>query len=72
LAEEYYSEQVSDQIEGMDELWREFEMAELPGPDDPRLEQQFVAALLLVASMKLDKKLDVFETKEEPPALAGR
>ena len=54
LAEEYYSDKIRGEIEGLNEKWDNFEMADVPGEGEPRLEQQFLAALLNLAAMKVD------------------
>jgi multidrug efflux pump subunit AcrB len=56
LVEEYYSDKVRDEIQGLNDKWLEFEMAELPAEGEPPLEQQFLAALLNLAAMKVDDK----------------
>ncbi len=56
LGEEYYSEGIQDQIEGMGDKWLEFDMAEEPKEGDPTLEVQFMASLLHLAAMKIDEK----------------
>ncbi len=57
LVNEYYSAQIQDQIQQMNDQWREFEMAEMPKQDEPNLEMQFVASLFYLAAMKIDKRL---------------
>ncbi len=54
LVEEYYSEKVRSEIQGLNDKWADFEMAELPSGDDEPLEKQFLAALLHLAAMKID------------------
>ena len=44
------------EIEGLNDKWREFEMAELPSQGEPQLQQQFLAAFLNMAAMKIDEK----------------
>lgn len=56
LVEEYYSDKVRNEIEGLNQKWLEFEMAELPAEGEPQLEQQFLAALLTLAAMKIDEE----------------
>jgi len=56
LAEEYYSDKIRGEIEGLNEKWNNFEMADVPGEGEPRLEQQFLAALLNLAAMKVDEQ----------------
>jgi hypothetical protein len=54
LVEEYYSDKVSEEIEGLNDKWEKFEMAELPAEGELKMEQQFLAALLHLAAMKVD------------------
>ena len=56
LVEEYYSDKMRNEIEGLNQKWLDFEMAELPAKGEPQLEQQFLAALLHLAAMKVDDK----------------
>ena len=55
LVQEYYSDKVKNEIEGLNEKWLELEMAELPTAKEPPLQQQFLAALLHLAAMKVDE-----------------
>jgi multidrug efflux pump subunit AcrB len=56
LVQEYYSDQIKQQIDGMGDKWLEFETAEEPQGDEPSLEMQFVATLFYLAAMKIDEK----------------
>ena len=56
LVDEYYSDKVQSEIEGLNEKWKKFEMAELPAEGEPQLTQQFLASLLNLAAMKIDDK----------------
>lgn len=56
LVEEYYSAEIRGQIEGMNDKWLKFDLAELPKEGEPSLEMQFVASLFYLAAMKIDEK----------------
>ena len=56
LVEEYYSDKVRNEIQGLNDKWLEFEMAELPAEGELPLEQQFIASLMYLAAMKIDEK----------------
>ncbi len=56
LVEEYYSAEIRGQIEGMNDKWLKFDLAELPKEGEPTLEMQFVASLFYLAAMKIDEK----------------
>ncbi len=56
LADEYYSDQIREQVEGINDKWHKFEMAEDPKEGEPSLEMQFVASLFYLAAMKIDEK----------------
>ena len=56
LVEEYYSDKVINEIQGLNDKWTEFEMAEMPAEGELPLGQQLVASLMYVAAMKIDEK----------------
>jgi len=65
LVEKYYSDQVHQELQELQHTWDDFEMADLPGPGEPPLEQKFVTSLLRLAADKLDKG-PVFESAALP------
>lgn len=69
LVEEYYSDRVREQIEEMNKMWLDFEMAEEPAEGETPLEQQFAASLLHLMALKIDKKSVEFEAEKKQ--LAG-
>lgn len=66
LVEEYYSERVRHQIEEMNTMWLEFDIADLPAAGETPLEQQFVASLLHLAALKVDRKSVELGAEEGP------
>ena len=54
FVDEYYSEKVKNEIEGLNDKWNAFEMAEVPTEEGPTLHVQFLGALLRVGAMKID------------------
>ncbi|MDI9446939.1 MAG: hypothetical protein GXY25_01515 [Pirellulaceae bacterium] len=56
LVEEYYSDRVRNQIEEMNRMWLEFDVADLPAEGETPLEQQFMASVLHLAALKIDRK----------------
>lgn len=55
LAAEYYNEKVQAQLEGINDKWLAFEMAEPPKEGEPSLDRQFIASLMYLAALKIDK-----------------
>ena len=54
LVAKHYSDEIREQVEGINETWNEFEMADSPAEGEPPLEQQFLAALLQLAAYRLE------------------
>jgi hypothetical protein len=55
LANEYYNEKVAQALEGINDKWLKFEMAELPAEGEPSFDRQFIASLMYLAALKIDE-----------------
>ena len=56
LGEEYYSDKVKTQVEEISKKWDQIGMVGKPGDGDETLNKQFVASLMYLAAMKIDKE----------------
>jgi hypothetical protein len=59
LIQKYYSDELEREVEELSLTWEDFEMAELPGEDEVSLEQQLMAGLLRLASLRLESKSEL-------------
>jgi multidrug efflux pump subunit AcrB len=53
LVEKHYSEEIRREVEGINDTWKNFEMADLPAQGETPLEQEFLAELLLLGHYRL-------------------